>query len=192
MTRTKLSKVLEIIGWSVALIVLIAAIVYFNFFVKEEVKEIYNIGDKAPSFEIEVYKSKGSEGGIYSNKNESKILVLNFWYTTCGPCLKELPYFDEIQSTYSNWVKIVALHSYEVDEDVDKQEFINDGYADFNIIFGQDTEELKLFNKLGGKSSYPMTVIIDGNGIIRYAKTGGITTEELSAKLDIIIQEKLG
>ncbi len=188
MTRSKLSKVLEIIGWSVALVVLLGAILYFNVFKTYELKESYSIGDYAPIFEIEVYRTNGSESGTYSNEEEKKILILNFWYTTCGPCLKELPHFNEIQKEYGDKVKIIALHSYEVDNRVDKQKFLDDnGYSSYEITFGQDTEELYLFNRFGGKSSYPMTVIIDSRGIIQYVKTGGITAEELAVQIDKLL-----
>ena len=29
------------------------------------------------------------------------VFVINFWATWCGPCIKELPYFDELQQAYA-------------------------------------------------------------------------------------------
>lgn len=188
MTRSKLSKILEIVGWSVALVVLLGAILYFNFFKEYELKELYSIEEYSPVFEVELYNSNGANGGTYSNEDENKILILNFWYTTCDPCVGELPYFNEVQKEYSDKVKVIALHSYEVDEYVDKQSFLDkNGFSNYEIIFSQDTEELCLYNRFGGKGSYPMTVIIDNFGIIRYIKQGGITLEELKAQIDALL-----
>ena len=34
-------------------------------------------------------------------KKSEKTYVINFWATWCAPCVKELPYFEEITKTYS-------------------------------------------------------------------------------------------
>lgn len=41
---------------------------------------------------------------------KGQTLVINFWATWCGPCVKELPYFEEISKTYSqNDVEVVLV-----------------------------------------------------------------------------------
>ncbi|MEM5565516.1 redoxin domain-containing protein [Psychroserpens sp. AS72] len=37
-----------------------------------------------------------------NSKDDSKIYVINFWATWCAPCVKELPYFEELNAKYSN------------------------------------------------------------------------------------------
>ena len=34
------------------------------------------------------------------NQQDDKIHVVNFWATWCAPCIKELPYFEQIGETY--------------------------------------------------------------------------------------------
>jgi thiol-disulfide isomerase/thioredoxin len=34
--------------------------------------------------------------------NPDTVYVVNFWATWCGPCVKELPNFDQLQTTYKN------------------------------------------------------------------------------------------
>jgi thiol-disulfide isomerase/thioredoxin len=34
--------------------------------------------------------------------NPDTLYVVNFWATWCGPCVKELPAFDQLQRTYKN------------------------------------------------------------------------------------------
>lgn len=44
---------------------------------------------------------KGSKDTLY---------IINFWATWCGPCVKELPYFEEIQNTYQAVpIKVILL-----------------------------------------------------------------------------------
>ena len=35
------------------------------------------------------------------NQEKDKFLVVNFWATTCAPCVKELPHFIEVNNKYS-------------------------------------------------------------------------------------------
>ena len=38
-----------------------------------------------------------------------KVVILNFWGTTCAPCVEELPYFEQLKTTYPD-VEILAIH----------------------------------------------------------------------------------
>ncbi|MBP6587365.1 MAG: TlpA family protein disulfide reductase [Flavobacterium sp.] len=46
------------------------------------------------------------EKEILSDKNS--VYVVNFWATWCGPCVKELPYFEQLNSENIN-VKVVLV-----------------------------------------------------------------------------------
>lgn len=37
--------------------------------------------------------------GLFNNKNDS-VYVLNFWATTCPPCLKEMPLFEDASTNH--------------------------------------------------------------------------------------------
>ena len=44
------------------------------------------------------------------DRNKDKLLVVNFWATTCPPCLREMPHFTEIQEKYgAQDVKILLV-----------------------------------------------------------------------------------
>ncbi|APY07742.1 thioredoxin [Winogradskyella sp. J14-2] len=51
-------------------------------------------------FDLEIYDYDGLEPLI--NKNDNKVHVVNFWATWCAPCVKELPYFEEINQEYKD------------------------------------------------------------------------------------------
>lgn len=50
------------------------------------------------SVQLEVYDFNGLEKLL--NQKNGKIYVINFWATWCAPCVKELPYFEKINSKY--------------------------------------------------------------------------------------------
>ena len=48
--------------------------------------------------ELEVYDFETFEA--FLNHSDEKTYVVNFWATWCGPCIKELPYFEKLNAQY--------------------------------------------------------------------------------------------
>lgn len=122
--------------------------------------------------------------------NKGKIVVINFWYTSCTPCVAELPYFDKVYKKYQDDVVVIAIHSgglYESDPDGVK-EFINTQFKDFTIIFGYDDVLAPYYEILGGTGAYPMTLIIDQDGMVSYNNPGSITESELENEINKLLE----
>ncbi|QJD94823.1 TlpA family protein disulfide reductase [Mucilaginibacter robiniae] len=47
--------------------------------------------------------------------NTDTVYVVNFWATWCGPCVAELPYFNQLQTTYAKQLLKVLLVSMDFD-----------------------------------------------------------------------------
>ncbi len=54
-----------------------------------------------PNATIEVLETF-SELQALINDKDHELTVLNFWSTTCAPCIKEMPHFNKLNSEYSN------------------------------------------------------------------------------------------
>lgn len=54
-----------------------------------------------------------------SSKDVNKTYVLNFWATWCGPCVKELPYFEQLNANYLNKDVEVILVSLDFPKQID-------------------------------------------------------------------------
>ena len=52
----------------------------------------------------------GSDETFSVAGNRGKITVINFWYTTCTPCVQELPHFNDVYEEYKDYVDIIAIH----------------------------------------------------------------------------------
>ena len=62
-----------------------------------------------PNATIEVLETF-SELQAIINDQDHELTVINFWSTTCAPCLKEMPHFNELEIAYHDKkVKIILV-----------------------------------------------------------------------------------
>ena len=101
-------------------------------------------------------------------------MILNIWATWCGPCVNELPYFDQIYSEYQDTAAVLAIHSDLITDDV--SEFLSN--FDFSLPIAVD-ETGDIVQLLGATTMLPQTVVIDKNGIVTYNSVGSVTYEKL-------------
>jgi len=59
-----------------------------------------NVSLESVDIDLEIYDFNGFEK--FLNKKDDKVYVINFWATWCKPCIKELPYFEELNAKYAN------------------------------------------------------------------------------------------
>ncbi|PWN64901.1 TlpA family protein disulfide reductase [Chryseobacterium oncorhynchi] len=62
---------------------------------------------KAQQTEVPVIKYEDLEKRIQQEKD--KFLVVNFWATTCAPCVKELPHFMEVNNRFASNAKFKMI-----------------------------------------------------------------------------------
>lgn len=46
---------------------------------------------------------------IQSPNGNQKLKIINFWATWCAPCIKEMPYFEEVNSNYGDRVEVLLV-----------------------------------------------------------------------------------
>ena len=69
---------------------------------------------------IPIYEKFDSLEPIFNFENDTTY-VINFWATWCKPCIKELPYFEEIDSTYRDQKLKVVLVSLDFPKQIESQ-----------------------------------------------------------------------
>lgn len=87
-----------------------------------------------------------------------KPIFINFWYTSCPPCVAELPVLNKFQEKYKEQMTFIAV-TFEPDESV--QEFLKD--SEFNFIHHVNEWEIQ---KTLNLDSYPSNIILNSNGEI--------------------------
>ncbi len=100
---------------------------------------------------------------------EKKMVLLNFWYTTCQYCVAEFPYMNEAYGKYSEDVAVIAV------DPLDDETEIATFQAQNNLSFPMakcPTTWATAF----GVNAYPTSIIIDRYGVITLVEAGGITS----------------
>ena len=103
-----------------------------------------------------------------------KAVLINFFYTTCSPCVSEVPYMEEAYQMYKDDVEILALNPYEYDDQAAVKNF-KETYG-LSFIFGKDTAGVK--NALPSFGGYPTTMIVDRYGVVCLIETGALPALE--------------
>ena len=70
------------------------------FFSCKTEKKAENLTDVIDAETIKVVDYEGLEP--YLSADDNKTYVVNFWATWCAPCVKELPYFQDLDAAYSD------------------------------------------------------------------------------------------
>ena len=139
-------------------------------------------GDLCYDFDLTVVDENGIQSETVDPTQTGKIAIINFWGTWCTPCVNELPYFDQIASEYTDTVSVFAVHTNMVSETA--PEFIGKYYPDSNITFAHDGEGEAYYTTLGGRGTYPYTVVLDENGVIVKVFWESLHYEDLQAVVE--------
>jgi thiol-disulfide isomerase/thioredoxin len=139
------------------------------------------VGQAAPDFELELL-----EGGRMSmEKHRGKeIVILDFWATWCGPCIRAMPILMEVAQDYSD--KGVVLYAINLREQPQMvRAFLEKQKWELKAPLDQDGAVAGLFRVRG----IPQTVIVDREGIIRGVHVGFSPNlkSQLTSELDALI-----
>ena len=127
--------------------------------------------------------------------SSSKVTVMNFWFTTCKPCVGELGDLDQLNKELAEkGGQVVGVNSFTLDGNKDdiadaKDVLSKKGVTYKNIWFKSDSEAGKLTSNL---FSFPTTYVIDQNGnIVGEPIVGAISSAEQRAALDKLIDQAI-
>ena len=190
--RNKRRKTLRIVTAVLMLAVLIGAITYYwnaeTPAVAANAERGNEVGDLCHSYDLQIIDSTGILDETIDPTTTGKITIVNFWGTWCTPCVNELPYFDQIASDYADSVTVIAIHTHMVVDTA--PDYIASHYPESDIVFAKDyaIDEVGLvggyYTSLGGRGTFPYTVVLDENGIIRNIFVSSLEYEDLQQAVE--------
>lgn len=121
-------------------------------------------------YDMTVKTSDGEELKLSDILKEKKMIMLNFWYTTCQYCVEEFPYMEEAYQLYKDDIEIIALNHLDDEEAI--KSFKSSMQLSFPMAKCASTMPQSVFNVAG----WPTSIIIDRYGVICMFEAGGITS----------------
>jgi len=95
-----------------------------------------------------------------------KIIVLNFWFIKCPPCIMEMPELNKIVDAYRSDSSIVFI-AVALDRSSELEEFLKETKFKYNII-----DNGRYIADQYSIRSYPTNVIVDPEGKVYFHTTG--------------------
>lgn len=118
------------------------------------------------------FKLKDIDGKAWSlSELQGKVVVLNFWFILCKPCVAEMTSLNRIKKSYAPG-KVVFL-ALSTDNNEAIKSFLKTHTFDYNIL-----PNASKIGELYDIYAYPTSMVIDRNGIIRFIQVGGPNIED--------------
>ena len=103
---------------------------------------------------------------------EKKMVLINFWYTSCSWCVTEFPYMEQAYQQYKDEVGIVALDPLG-ETDAAIKAFPGNYSLDLSFPLAACPSA---WSQTFGIQGYPTSVIVDRYGVITLIESGAITS----------------
>lgn len=147
---------------------------------KEQIKTGTAVGELAPDFELADYS--GQRVRLSDFRGEKGVFV-NFWASWCPFCLDEMPLMAAVQERFQGQYVTLAVNR---GEGLETAKRFSDelGVTGRMILLLDDKDSA--YRQYGG-FAMPYSLFIDKDGVVRDAKFGPLTEQELEQKLKKII-----
>ena len=112
-----------------------------------------------------------------------KIVVLNFWFIKCKPCIEEMPHLNELKNLYNkNDVEFLAIT-------FDKKEMVEQFLEDHKFNYNIATNAMDAI-RIHDVNSFPTNMVINQKGEIALKEIGYRTNikDVLRASIDKLLQ----
>ena len=142
---------------------------------------------KAPDFTLPVAgNSKKKVKLSNSFKNKGNVVVVNFWATWCGYCVKEIPEFVDVNAKYKGKAfKMIGVAADEDEKDVVR--FAKANKMTYTLLMDPNSKTCGKSYQIDG---YPTTYVIDKKGVIKASFVGYMDSSQI-AQMEKIIDELL-
>ena len=118
------------------------------------------IGKKAPDFKL-----NDGENAVQLATYRGKVVLLNFWWSNCGPCIQETPALVALHHEHPE----LAILAVSIDPDAGPyHRFLNRFHVDLTTVRDPEQTVAKMY----GTEIWPETYIIDRAGVIRRKVVG--------------------
>lgn len=137
-------------------------------------------GPRAPDFTLPGLKGGSVSLSDYLGKN---VVLIDFWSTTCDPCMVEMPHLVAMYEKYKDRGFVVLAVSLDGPESLSQvQSIVHDKRMSFPVLLDQETKVIARYNP---KRDMPFAVLIDKSGAIVDKRAGYTAGDETSLEAKV-------
>jgi len=140
-----------------------------NTIVKEDL-----LGCKAPDFAVKTIKGES----ISLEKLRGKVVIINFWFTSCAPCIAEMPALNRLVEEFNG--SDVVFIAFARDDVNELTYFLQKRPFNFNIVASAHDMAKSYCIDLFG---WPTTIVVDKSGVVRKITSGAFTDERAETQM---------
>lgn len=126
-------------------------------------------GVQAPDFTGELIDGTS----ITLSELQGKPVIINFWATWCGPCVKEMPAFERLKDDFGDKIGIIAVNC--GDDARTVKDFMEENGYTFPVVLDEEYSISMLYPT----NSIPYTVVVDAEGRVTHISTGALDADTM-------------
>lgn len=134
-----------------------------------------NQDNKGETFRFVPVESLDGSGEVTLGPS-GRPLVVNFWFSTCEPCKREMPALSEAAALYEGRVDFIGINPN------DSTESAKTFLSKFNVSYPNYLDDGDLLSE-AGVATMPATFFLDADGTILERHAGELTLEDISRTL---------
>jgi peroxiredoxin len=142
---------------------------------------VVTVGEKVPDFEVRTLDGKTvklSELQKDQRRTKQGVVVLSFWCSTCSSCRRVEHHLDKLAKDYKGQAAVIALDANAGESAERATAFAKENGLALPIVLDPAGRTADLF----GTEVTTTTVVIDGDGVLRYCGRFGQGDEVASAE----------
>ena len=139
----------------------------------------------APDFTLSLFNSKSvlsEDSSITLSSLKGNVVLLNFWATWCGPCIAEIPEFNDLYNKYKmEGFEILGVSVSDNYRQLEK--FTKKIDVQYKLLFGTTDNMSSVMQDYGNVYSVPISFLINRDGLVVRGYPGAILGEYWSSLL---------
>lgn len=113
--------------------------------------------------------------------SDGRPLLINFWFSNCQPCKREMPALDAAHRVYGDRVRFIGINPQDSPEIT--RAFAEDLGIDYELFRDPNGE----FVVANGVATFPTTFFVGADGSIRIQEAGELSPSEIESALQELL-----
>ena len=120
-------------------------------------------------------------GEAFIDVADPRPLLINFWFSNCQPCKREMPALQEAHRQYGDRVRFIGINPQDSPEIT--RSFAEDLGIDYELFRDPNAN----FVVANGVATFPTTFFVDATGRIRLQKAGELSPTDIMSALETLL-----